>query len=488
MVGIIAAGAYVPIRRLQRSSIAEAHAWFAPALAASAKGERAMAGWDEDSVTMAVEAARDALVGRSRASIASVIHASTSPPFADRQNAVLAKEALGLPDEVETFDLTGGQRAGVSALLQALRLSEAGAGEILCLAGEKRRTQPGSELEMTSGDAAAAFLVGQGEIAAEFLGAHSVSIDFVDHFRAAGSEFDYAWESRWVRDEGYGKIAVDAVSGALRRLGVPPGELARFVMSAPLRGVNEAVAKACGIPADRVHPALHDRLGDAGSAQPLVLLADALATARLGDLLVLVGFGQGCDVLLFRATGRRACPGLGVQGWLARRRPETNYVKFIALNGHLALDRGMRAEFDQKTAVTALYRNRRAVLGLVGGRCPETGAVQFPATPIGLDGERRQGEMEPYPFADRLARVVTHTADALTYSPDPPSYYGAIDFEGGGRMTVEFADAEAEDIKVQAPVRMMFRIKAQDEIRGFTRYFWKAAPDFQAQVIAEAAE
>ena len=77
-VGILAFGAYVPRLRLARKAVAEANAWFNPALRSLAKGERAICNWDEDSVTMAVEAARDCLAGRDRGTITAVYLASTS--------------------------------------------------------------------------------------------------------------------------------------------------------------------------------------------------------------------------------------------------------------------------------------------------------------------------------------------------------------------------------------------------------------------------
>lgn len=491
MVGIIAYGAYAPRLRLQRQAIAQAHAWFAPGLKALAKGERAMANWDEDAITMAVEAARDCLGPLDRQRVARVVLASTSHPFSDRQNAGIVKEALNLPDAVATLDVAGSQRAGTSALLDALYAARGGAGDILCLASEKRRTQPASELELITGDAAAGFLVGEGELAAEFLGGHSVSIDFVDHFRSQGQEFDYGWESRWVRDEGYGKIAPQAVKAALAKLGLTAGDVGQFIMGAPMKGVNQAVAKAVGFTPAQVRDPLAETLGDAGPAQPLILLTHALEAASEGELLVAAGFGQGCDVLVFRATGRAADArrGLGVSGWLARRKAEANYVKYLALSGHLDIERGMRAEFDQKTPLTALYRNRKAVFALVGGKCSKTGTVQFPKSEIGVaQNDRTIGTQEDYPLADRRARILTYTADRLTYSPDPPCYYGAIEFEEGGRITVEFADVDAEDVVVGKCMRMMFRIKAVDESRGFVKYFWKAAPDYGAAAQSDQAE
>jgi 3-hydroxy-3-methylglutaryl CoA synthase len=488
MAGILAAGAYVPRMRLQRQSVAAAHAWFAPGLKGLAKGERAMSNWDEDTITMAVEAGRDCLTDRDRSKIARVMLASTSHPYADRQNGVVAKEALNLSDDVAALDVSGSQRAATSALLDALYAAKGGIGQVLCLASEKRRAQAASELEMINGDAAAAFLVSDAPGAAEFIAGHSVSVDFVDHFRESDSEFDYNWEARWVRDEGFGKIAPKAIRAGLAKAGLTAAQVDRFIMGAPMKGVNDAVAKASGIAPEKVTNSLQAELGDAGTAQPLILLAQALETAKAGEILLVVGFGQGCDVLIFRATGEKAVKGLGVSGWLARKKAEVNYTRYLALSGLLKLDSGMRAEFDQKAVLTALYRNRKAVLGLVGGRCTKTGAIQFPKSEISVaQNDRAQGTQEDYPFAERQARVVTFTADSLTFTPDPPNWYGAVEFDEGGRMTVEFTDLDAEDISVGAPMRMMFRIKAVDEIRGFSKYFWKAVPDFRTAKAARVA-
>ena len=119
-----------------------ANGWFNSGQKGFAKGERAIGGWDEDTITMAVEAARDALTELDRSGVSQVVLASTSLPFADRQNAGVVKEALNLADEVAALDVAGSQRAATSALLQSLYAAAGGAGQVLCLASEKRRTQP----------------------------------------------------------------------------------------------------------------------------------------------------------------------------------------------------------------------------------------------------------------------------------------------------------------------------------------------------------
>lgn len=478
-IGILAFGAYIPRNRLQRQAVHAANAWFAPGLRGLARGERAAANWDEDSITMAVEAARDTLTGIDRARVGTVSLASTTLPFADRLNAGVIKEALVLDDSTAAIDVTGSQRAATSQLIQALDAAGSAARPHLALASELRKARPASEGELNHGDAAAGVLVGTGDVIARYLGSHSTTIDFVDHFRSSGADFDYNWESRWIRDEGYSGLIDDAIKAALAKLGVAGSAIDRFIVPLTLRGVPEGLAKRAGIRAGAVVDALGATVGEAGVAHATLLLAATLEAAAPGEKILLVGFGQGVDVLLFETTASiAALPAKrGVKGSLARGAATDNYLRFLFHRGLLDLDRGMRAEADQKQPGTTLWRNRRAVLGLVGGRCSKTGTVQFPKSEIGVNpNDHAVGTQEDYPLADVRAKIVTYTADSLTYSPNPPSYYGLIDFEGGGRMMAEFADVDAADVEVGRDMMMMFRIKSIDEMRDFTKYFWKAVP------------
>lgn len=479
MTGIIAFGAYVPRMRLQRAAIHAANGWFAPGLSALARGERAIANWDEDAITLAVEAARDCLEGIDRSAVSSVVLASTSLPFTDRQNAGVVKEALNLSDATGSMDATGSQRAGTSSLLAAIHAAEGSSGAILHVAAELQKAPPASEAEMVQGDAAAALLVGSNDPVARLIGHYSVTIDFVDHFRAAGSDFDYRWESRWIRDEGVTKILGQAIGDALRKFSIGGDAIDCLIVPTTTRGVAEAIAKQNGIAVEAIAENLDGKIGDCGAAQASLMLAHALERASAGELILVTGFGQGTDVMLFEATdaiGRRR-PRLGVSGWLLRRKEEGNYLKYLFFRGLLPLERGMRAEHDRKAVLSALYRNRKAVLGLVGGRCSRTGTIQFPKSDISVDpNDPAAHTQEDYPLADVPAKILTYTADNLAYSPDPPVCYGNIKFQGGGRMMAEFVDVDPGAIDVGDDMRMMFRIKSVDELRNFKNYFWKAAP------------
>ena len=226
------------------------------------------------------------------------------------------------------------------------------------------------------------------------------------------------------------------------------------------------VATAAGVDPERLADTLHESVGYAGAAHPLLMLANLLSKAEPGKLIAVAAFGQGVDLVLLRTTDRigGGSPACGVDGWIERRQAETNYLKHLHFAGEVQFETGMRAELDLKASHSALYRDRKAVLGLVGGRCRVTGTVQYPKTSVSVAPNGRMVDtQDDYPLADVPARIVTVTADHLAFTPDPPSVYGMIEFDGelpatGSRM------------------RMMFRVKRVDT-RGFTQYFWKAAPD-----------
>lgn len=475
--GILSCGAYIPRFRLQRKSIAMANSWFAPGLRGLARGERAMANWDEDVITMAVEAARSCLQGRKRSDIGQLTLASTTFPFDDRQNAGVVATALNLRPSLGVLDAAGSQRAGASALSMAFG---AGAGsDFLVVASDKRQAKAASPQEMRYGDGAAAILVGHGEPIARLTASHSETVDFVDHFRGRGADYDYGWEERWVREEGYQKIVPRAIDAALKSADVSPDSITHFCMPCTLPRAGAAVAKRAGLDEAAVRDNLAAVCGDTGTAHSLLMLAHALEDAKPGDRILVAAFGQGCEVLLFEATDAisGATGHKPVSATLARRKEEPNYQKFLAFNDTVVLEHGMRAEMDKITTLTSLYRNRDTVMGLVGGHCTSCGTRQFPRGRYCVNPEcGALDSQDDLPYSDTSAKVMTYTADSLSYSRNPPHYYGMVRFEGGGRLVMDFADVDDGVMKVDLPMQMMFRVKDYDHARGFARYFWKAAP------------
>jgi 3-hydroxy-3-methylglutaryl CoA synthase len=479
MIGITAYGAYIPRRRLQRKAVAEANRWFAPGLMGAAKGERAMANFDEDAVTLAVEAARDCLP-EDRESIDAIYFASTTMPFSDRQNAGIVAAALQLSEDISSADVSSSQRAGLSALTAALDAVAGGRVKSpLVTAGEKRKARAASPQELAFGDAAASFTIGGDKIIAKFLGSQSRTLDFVDHFRGESEDFDYGWEERWIRDEGYSKIVPAAIKTLLAKTGVDAADIAHFILPCPFAKLDQAIAKQCGIDPAKTRDNLAANVGDSGSAHALLMLAHVLESAKPGEKILVAQFGQGCDALLFEATSEIASlpKRRGVSGALARRKEEANYLKYLGFNGLIELEKGMRAEVDKRTALSVLYRKNDMLLGLVGGKCRVCGTAQFPKSRICVSPNcKAVDSQDDYGFSEKEGTVLSWSADFLTFSMDPPNHYGMITFAEGGRFMTDITDVEQGQIDTGTKVRMSFRVKDCDEKRGFVRYFWKAVP------------
>lgn len=479
MVGIVAYGAYVPRLRLNRQAVYDANKWFAAGLRGLAKGERSMANWDEDSLTMAVEASRDCLTSHKAEDVRNIYFASTTHPFKDRQNAGVIGTALSVEQNLSAMDVGGSLKAGTSALIAGLNASRDGA-PTLVAAADKRMARVASANELNYGDGAAALLCGTENVIAKLVGHHSVSMDFVDHFRGEDAEFDYGWEERWIRDEGYSKIVPPAIKAALAACKLTGSDITHFIMPSLMPAVPKLMAKLAGIGEGTVRDLLGGSLGDTGAAHALVMLVDALESAKAGDRIMVVAFGQGVDTLVFEVTAEKdKLPKRnGLSGWMARRKEEKNYMKFLAFNDMLPIEKGMRAEFDKKTALSVLWRKRDMIYGLVGGKCKVCGTVQFPRSQVCVNPNCHAiDSQDPYAMAGLECSVMSFTADSLTYSPDPPAYYGMITFPEGGRFMADFTDSDKDQVKVGAKMRMTFRIRDNDQMRGgFKRYFWKATP------------
>lgn len=477
MVGITGYGAYLPKMRLQKQVIADANAWFDSGLRGLGKGEKAICNWDEDAITMAVEAYSDCCGKTPGQTPAALLLASTSLPFNDRQNSVVVAEALNLnTTDLRTMDITSSQRSSTSGLLAALDVAAAGK-EAVLVASEHRRTKVASREEMLYGDGAAALSVGGDNVIAELVASHSQAVDFVDHFRGEGNDFDYGWEERWIRDEGYMKIVPATVDALLAKSGVAAGDIAHFVLPTDMGRAPGAVAKKLGIDAAAVADNLLQSAGCTGTAHGIFLLAHRLEQAKPGELVLLIGFGQGCDALLFKVTDAIAdfSPGKGVSGHLSRGVAETNYNKFQSFNDLLQKELGKRSEVNKQAYLSAMYRSRGLTNSFIGGRCTQCGTVQIPKHKYCVNPECGAYDSQvDHPMVGAKGTVATWTADTLTFDYNPPAYFGMVTFEGGGRIMMDMSEVDAETFDTGSEVSVHFRLKQIDHQAGFRKYFWKA--------------
>lgn len=480
MIGICCHGGYVPRYRLKRSLIYKAMGWMNAATVANARGEKAVANFDEDSITLAVAAGRDALENCDRSVIEGLYLASTTLPYKERLNAGIVAAALSLNDQVRAADFTGGLKAGTTALLAGLDGVASGKMErALVCASDCRLGKPASTMEMIPGDASAAFVLGSEKVIAEFKGSFSTTYDFVDHYRGDGAQFDRQWEDRWIRDMGFEQLIPEAVRGLADKCGMKTADFSKVVYPCIYPPVRKKLNKILGFGPEVEQSNLQEEMGESGAAHALVMLSAALEQSRPGDRILVVSFGGGCDALCFEVTGQisRASYGGGISAGLAGRVDLDNYTKYLVWRNILPADGGLRAEEDEWTRWSMLWRKRKEVLGLWGSKCLKCGTVQYPQQRICVNPDcGASDEMDEYLFSDKTGRVSSFTADMLAPSVNPPAIYGQIEFDGGGKYLMDFTDCDLSEVKGGLQMVMSFRRKYMDEKRGVCGYFWKAVP------------
>jgi hydroxymethylglutaryl-CoA synthase len=483
MKGILGFAGYVPHHRLERSAISEASGTNA------GKGSRSVASYDEDTTTMAVEAARLALrpLGEAGRTVPRrVWFSTTTPAYLDKTNATVLHAALRLDRDVAALDALGSVRSGVGALRAALTGSE----PALVVSSDSRTGLPTSADEREGGDAAAALLVGDGTgdapVLAEFLGGASVTEEFLDRWRTPGDPRSKQWEERF-GELHYVALGQEAWKLALDDAGVAVEDVAQVVVSGLHARAVRQVSGKVGTGTGGVADDLSSAIGNPGAAQPALLLARALERAEPGQVVALVVLADGADVLLFRVTDalaawRPACP---VDQQVAVGDSGLRYLTFLSWKGMVTLDPPRRPE-PARASASAAARNDEWKFGFVGSRDRATGAVHLPPARVSYR-EGSVDDMAPQPMADAIGTVVTFTIDRLAYSPSPPIVFAVVDFDaadGGGRLPMELTDVAAADVHIGDRVEMTFRRLNQAD--GIQNYFWKARPI--AAVASESKE
>ena len=465
MLGIVGFGSYVPNYRLPREVIAKE--WGTP----SVGGEKAVANHDEDSLTVAVNAALNCFPDPSPVQLEALFFASTTPPYREKQTAATLAAVLDTGPTVRTVDVTDTLRAGTSALLAAADTLRAGGKRALICAADCRLGEPDSMQEQNYGDAGAALLLGTDNVLAELTDSLSLSAELLATWRTQQQDYPHQFPGGFEAKFGYNPLMTAAISGLLKQANLAPAAVTVAALAAPNPRAAATVAKAVGIdPKKQLHDTFWTTLGDTGAAQPLLLLTAALERAQPGDVILLAGYGDGADACLFRVTDLirdyRTARSLFSQIELKRLLP--SYGKYARFR---RLIRKESAAADVSTPVV-LYRDQKTVLPLYGGQCPHCETVQFPPHRTCIECGHRGG-LRPIKLA-RRGKVFTFTHDYLFDSPDTPVAHAVVDLDGGGRVYLQITDCDPDRVEIDMPVELTFR-KLHE---GFNmhNYFWKARP------------
>jgi hydroxymethylglutaryl-CoA synthase len=468
MAGIVAYGAYVPFNRLKRAEIGKTLG------VPGGKGERSVASYDEDTVTMAVEAARDCLLGVAAAEIRSLYFATTAPPYVEKLNASTIHAATGLPATVRALDLGCSVRAGIGALLAAYDAARAGAGGSLATVADVRIGAPEGQAEQSGGDAAAAFAFGSGKVIAEVEATYSETLEYLASWRTPDQRFAKSWEERFALTQAYVPLLSNAAKAIAVQAKLAPADLAAIVLDAPNPRAAAAVAGALKLDPAKLVGDMSASVGWTGAAHAGLMLAAALDRAKAGDRILLISVSDGVDALLLRATDAIVeYPRVRtVESLIASKRDDLSYARYLKWRGLLETEPPRRPD-PQRPAAPPSLRSEDWKFGFKGSRCTACGTYQLPPQIVCVHC-RASGQMESVPFADRKARIRTFTVDRLAFSLQPPMVVAIVDFEGGGRFQSELTDCEPEKVAIGQDVEMTFRRLFTAD--GIHNYFWKARP------------
>ncbi|MDQ0270349.1 OB-fold domain-containing protein [Cytobacillus purgationiresistens] len=463
MKGIISYGAYIPYNRLQRKKIGE---FFNKPVFG---GEKAIAGYDEDSVSMGVESAIDCLAEMEATNIDRIYYTTTSAPYKEKGSVSTITAALNLTANIHAIEAASSLRSGTSAIMAANESEKT-----LVITADCRIGAPTGQNEQWFGDGAASFLIGSGEdVIAEIVDSGTVQGEIITAWRSQGDSFTQDWEERLGTTVFLDQVKSN-VQPFLEKNNLTADALTKVIISGPGTRAHTAAARSLGLQTHQIQDPLFDKVGRTGNAHAPMMMVSALESAQPNDQLLIINFAEGLDMILLKVTEAitQLTQRKGVKGYLERKSDKVTYSDYLKWRNLIETEPPRRPDTDRPSA-PALYRGYRQNLSFTGSKCKSCGTPQFPKQRVCVQCQAKD-EMEDYRFVGQSAKVTTFTLDHLAASPAPPMIVAVIDFEKGGRIICEVTDCNPKEIKIGMNVEMTFR--RLSEAGGISNYFWKARP------------
>lgn len=465
MRGVIAAGAYIPRGRLDRSEIT---ATFGKG---GGSGTRSVASYDEDTTTMGAEAARCVLRDSTNFDPDSLWFATSSPAYLEKTNAAAIHAALRLPRSVGALDLGGAIRSGIGALRTALNSR----GTTLVVASDMRDGLVTSMDEAAGGDGASAVLVGDdsaGPVIAEYIGSGVVTDEILERWRIPGGRRSRTWEERF-SEAAYAPLIDQAFADALADSAISADDIDHLIMTGLHQRAVSRNRRRLGVDDAKVADDLSRSIGNTGTAHPTLLLAATLEHAEPGETIMVMMLADGVEVIVLRATEAITAhkSAISVETQLTQAAP-ISYGKFLSWRGRVDIEPPNRPAPNRPSAAAA-HRRADWKFGFVGTRDRSSGMIHMPPARVSQKGGAVD-DMEEAPMADAAGTIASFTIDKLVYSPSPPVVFAVVDFDGGGRAPIELTDVEPDEVRIGDRVEPTFRrLFTSDEIHN---YFWKVRP------------
>jgi hydroxymethylglutaryl-CoA synthase len=345
-VGIVSWGAYIPKYRIRTEEVARI--WGddpARIVDVYLVDEKSVEGFDEDAVTIAVEAARRA-IRRSKLDprrIGVVYVGTESKPYAVKPISSILVDALGLSNNVFAVDMEFACKAGSEGIVAAIGLVESGRVEYgMTVGADTSQGEPGEHLEYSASSGGAALIVGKDGVVAELEAMYSFVSDTPDFWRRDGSPYPMHGEG-FTGEPAYFRHIVGAVRGLMEKYSYKPSDFTYVVFHQPNGRFPVRVASMLNIPIEKVKPGIVvTHIGNTYNASALMGFAKVLDVAKPGDKILLVPFGSGAgsNAFVFTVTDiitERQKAGIPTVEEMLRNKIYIDYAQYLKMRKMIKL-------------------------------------------------------------------------------------------------------------------------------------------------------
>ncbi|VVB87234.1 Hydroxymethylglutaryl-CoA synthase [uncultured archaeon] len=296
-VGIVSYGAYIPRFRIKIEEISKVWGDNASSIAEGLMVfEKSVPDMDEDTITIAVEAARHAInrAGVNPERIEAIFTGSESHPYAVKPTSTVVAEAIGATPSLTAADFQFACKAGTAAIQACLGMADSGMIDLgMAIGSDVSQGAPGDALEYTAAAGGVAYIIGKDKLVAKIESTYSYTTDTPDFWRREGMPYP-EHGGRFTGEPAYFKHVTSAASTLMNKMGTKPSDYNYAIFHQPNGKFPTRVAKMLGFSSEQIKPGLVvPRLGNTYSGSCMMGLAATLDIAKPGDRILMTAFGSG---------------------------------------------------------------------------------------------------------------------------------------------------------------------------------------------------
>jgi hydroxymethylglutaryl-CoA synthase len=447
-------GVYLPRFRIKREE-------FGRVWGTGSIKEKSVAGFDEDVVTMGVEAAQNALEDFrvDPSSLEAVFFATSSPPKVNSLLAPLFAMTLGCRSDIRFADFFGIGQGGTAALRGAFDAINSGQiTSALVVCSDDITGAAGSGIESSYGAGAVALVIGRGKGVAQILSSYSYGTYFPYSWRNPSEHFIQNYgDPRFERLYGYEQHVTSAIQGYLVRYKQELNQYQHLILPEPDgRAALDLAKKLKATSTQTARAGIANEVGDLGAAGPFLSLARIFEEAKEGERILLASYGNGAssDVLGFKMLEKTSLKGTRSLINYLKRKEYIDYARYARMK-EILVRGGEKPAVP--TSLPAVWRSFKNKLALIGSQCKNCGIINYPSRKLICIGCRQEAEFEDIRL-ERKGKI--YTVVTVHYAPpgiEGPYGIGIAELPSHIRILGRLADCDPAKVEIDQPVELILR-------------------------------